>query len=483
MSEIRRQTLSGVKWSAIERFSVQGIQFLLGLIIARILSPSDYGVVAVLGIFMAVSQSFIDSGFSNALIRKIDRMEVDFSTVFYFNIVVGIICYVIMYVAAPLIAVFFKQPLLTDITRVLSLNLFLSSLTVVQVAKLTIKIDFKTQGIINLVATLLSGALGVYWAWKGYGVWTLVYQSVTGSVIRTLLLWGLSRWRPQLVYSWKSFQNLFSYGSKLLASGLLHTVYSEMSTIAIGRYYTTEDLGNYARGQAFSSLPSSNITGILQRVTFPILARIQNEEEHLVEVYRKYIKLTSMCIFFLMVLLAALAKPLVLCVLTDKWSGAVIFLQIFCFAMMFDHICQLNLNLLQVKGRSVLFLKLEIIKKIIAVGILLVSIPWGVLAICISKIIYTQIAVYINTYYTGKLFYLGYMQQMRDFMPYLGLSLVACSLVWVLSLVVENNFVLLFLGAVCSTAVYVWFLYAKKDSLFMEFVWSYVCRKILRRHV
>ena len=483
MSEIRRQTLSGVKWSAIERFSGQGIQFFLGLIIARILSPSDYGVVAVLGIFMAVSQSFIDSGFSSALIRKIDRTEVDWSTVFYFNVIVGLVCYGIMYVAAPLIAGFFKQPLLTGITRILSFNLLLSSLTVVQVAKLTISIDFKTQGIINLVAILLSGTMGVYWAWKGYGIWTLVYQSVTGSVIRTLLLWCLSHWRPQLVYSWKSFHSLFSYGSKLLASGLLHTVYSEMSTIAIGRYYTPRDLGNYTRGQGFASLPSSNITGILQRVTFPILARIQNEEEHLVEVYRKYIRLTSMCIFFLMVLLAVLAKPLILCVLTDKWSGAVIFLQIFCFAMMFDHICQLNLNLLQVKGRSDLFLKLEIIKKVIAVGILLISIPLGVLAICVSKIIYTQIAVYINTYYTGKLFHLGYMQQIRDFMPYLGLSLVACTSVGILSLVVKNYIVLIVFGGICSTAIYMFLLYMKRDQLFMELVWSYIRKKVLRRHV
>ena len=236
MNGIKEQTISGIKWSAIERFSVQGVQFLLGLMIARLLSPSDYGIIGMLGIFFAISQTFIDSGFSNALIRKIDRTDVDFSTVFYFNIVVGFVCSVIIFLSAPCISDFFNQPILTDVTRVLSINVFLGSLTTVQYAKLTIDIDFKTQAKVSLISTLVSGCIGVYLAWKGYGVWALVYQSVTASVLRVLLLWIRVKWTPLWIYSWESFHTLFSFGSKLLLSLLLHTLYTEMTTFAIGKF-------------------------------------------------------------------------------------------------------------------------------------------------------------------------------------------------------------------------------------------------------
>ena len=480
MDGIKEQTISGIKWSAIERFSVQGIQFLLGLMIARLLSPSDYGIIGMLGIFFAISQTFIDSGFSNALIRKIDRTDVDFSTVFYFNIVVGFVCSVIIFLSAPCISDFFNQPILTDVTRVLSINVLLGSLTTVQYAKLTIDIDFKTQAKVSLISTLVSGCIGVYLAWKGYGVWALVYQSVAASVLRVLLLWIRVKWTPLWTYSWESFHTLFSFGSKLLLSGLLHTLYTEMTTIAIGKFYTPKELGNYSRGQSIATLPCANITAILQRVTFPIFSRIQDDDKHLISIYRKYIILSSMVIFFVMTLLVFLAKPLVLFLLTDKWINAVIFLQIYSFAIMFDHICQINLNLLQVKGRSDLFLKLEIVKKSISMMILFASIPLGVLFICISKVIYTQIAVFLNTYYTGKLFYLGYWQQMRDFMPYLLLSVIACSGVYGLSLVIENNLVLLIVGTLLSTAIYVSLLYLKQDKIFMEFAYP-VIKRLLKK--
>lgn len=480
MSGIKEQTISGVKWSAIERFSVQGVQFLLGLMLARLLSPSDYGIIGMVGIFFAISQTFVDSGFSNALIRKIDRTEIDFSTVFYFNIVVGFVCSAIIFLLAPWIAAFFYQPILTDVTRVLSINVFLGSLTTVQYAKLTIAINFKTQAQISLVSTVLSGCLGVYLAWIGYGVWALVYQSVVASILRVLLLWIRVRWIPVWTYSWKSFRTLFSYGSKLLLSGLLHTLYTEMTTIVIGKFYTPKELGNYSRGQAIATLPCANITSVLQRVTFPIFSRIQDDDKHLISVYRKYIILSSMVIFFVMTLLVFLAKPLVLFLLTDKWMNAVVFLQIYSFAIMFDHICQINLNLLQVKGRSDLFLKLEIVKKSISMMILFASIPFGVLFICISKVIYTQIAVFLNTYYTGKLFCLGYWQQLRDFMPYLLLSVIACSGIYGLSLVIEDNLALLIVGTLVSTVIYVSLLYIKRDEIFMEFAYP-VIKRLLRR--
>lgn len=466
MSSIKADTISGIKWSAIGRFSVQGVSFLLGLLMARLLTPEDYGIIGMLGIFMAIAGTFVESGFSNALIRKIDRTETDFSTAFYFNIVVGLVCYGVLFFAAPFIATFFDTPILKDVVRVISLNIFIGSLTIVQNAKLTINLDFKTQAKISLVTTLLSGIFGVILAYNGFGVWALAFQSVTGNILSAILLWIATKWRPTTPFSKASFHNLFSYGSKLLASGLLHTLYCNVTTLVIGKFYSPKDLGYYSRGEQFASLPSMNITGILQRVTFPIFSKLQTDDARLIQVYRKYICIASMIIFFGMCLLAALAKPIIITILTDKWANSIIYLQVFCFALMFDHLCQLNLNLLQVKGRSDLFLRLEIIKKTISFAILIAAIPFGVFAICVSKVIYTQIAVYINTYYTGKLFGLGYTAQIKDFSKYLICSLVSVLPAYLLTLTSLPHGLIICLGGVIAVGVYL--LLLRKDSYMQE---------------
>lgn len=465
-NSIKQASFKGIKWSAIERFSLQGIQFFLGVVMARLLTPADYGVIGMLAIFIAVGQSFVDCGFSNALIRKKDCSQKDCSTVFYFNIVVGIAAYWAMFAIAPLVANFFDEPILKDVLRVLAINLFLNSLAVVQRAKMTIAIDFKGQAIATLVSSLISGGIGIYLAYSGHGVWSLVYQSVLATVLNVILLWMMSRWRPALFFSRESFNDLFAYGSKILVAGLLHTIYTNMTTFVVGKFYTPKDLGFYTRGQQIAALPSTNMTMIIQRVTFPILAKIQDDDAQLIKVYRKYISMASMGIFFLMVLLAALAKPLVVLLLTSKWLDSVVFLQIFCFAMMFDHLNQINLNMLQVKGRSDLFLKLEIIKKTISFAILFASIPFGVIAICLSKVLYTQIAIVINTYYTGKIFGLGYFKQWGDFVKYLLLSVIACTPALLLSIVDDNPFVALLLGG--SMAVILYIIMLRGDSCMKE---------------
>lgn len=468
MGEIKDKTIAGLKWSVIERFSLQITTFVIGLIMARLLSPSDYGVIGMLSIFLAISQTFIDSGFGNALIRRLNNKDIDFCTVFYFNIVVSTVCYLLLFILAPYIADFFNYPLLKNVLRVVPINLFISSLNAVHIAKFTIAVDFKTLAKCSLISTILSGIAGILMAYNGLGVWALVFQQVIHTVITTLAIWHYSRWRPRLAYSWQSFHELFSYGSKLLMAGLLHTVYNNLSSLVIGKFYTPKDLGNYSRGDGFASLACSNITGVLQRVTFPIFAKLQNDDEHLIHVYRKYISFTSMVIFFVMVLLAALSKPLIIFLLTDKWEGAVIYSQILCFAWMFDHICAMNLNILQVKGRSDLFLRLEIIKKSISFAILLSAIPFGVLAICVSRVVYTQIAVIINTYYTGKVFRLGYFVQVKDFGKYLLVSLVAVAPAYFLTFFDMPVFGVLIVGGVLSTLLYLATLHMIKDSYYNE---------------
>lgn len=469
MSRIRKQTLSGVKWSALERFSVQGVNFIIGLILARMLSPSDFGIIGMVSIFMSISQSFIDSGFSNALIRKKDCDEVDFSTVFYFNIVVGLLCYALLFFSSGWIALFFKTKLLEDIIKILAVNVFVNSLIVVQVAKFTISINFKIQAKASLIAAIVSGLLGITCAYNGFGVWALVIQQVSSTLIKAILLWFYSKWIPMRIFSWQSFKSLFSFGSKLLISGLIHQVYAQMTTLVIGRFYSVSDLGNYTRGFQFATLPSSNITSVLSRVTLPILAKIQDDDERLILIYRKYIGATSVVIIFSMMLLAALAKPLMLAILTEKWSGAIIYLQIFCFALMFNHVNQINLNLLQVKGRSDLYLRIEIIKKTISIAILLISVPFGVKAICLSTVLYSQIAIMLNTYYTGRFFKLGYFTQLKDFVGYVFFSAIACFPGYLLSYTSFNNWVVLILGTVSSIIIYVMLLMFTKDALFKEY--------------
>lgn len=478
MGSIKEATITGVKWTAIEKFSVQIVNFIVSVLLARLLSPSDFGTIGMIGIFMAISQTFIDSGFSNALIRKSDASEADYSTAFYFNIIVGIVCYFILYISAPQIARFFDNPILSSIVKVYAIALFINSLTAAQYAKLNHELNFKLQARISYASSFISGLIGVLLAYCGYGVWALVWQALSNAAVRALLIWMLAQWRPRSSFSKESFRYLFGYGSKLLASGLLHTIYSNLSSLIIGKYYSSSDLGYYSRGQQFASLPSSTVTSILQKVTFPIFSKIQDDDIRLIEVYRKYIKLTSMIIFFLMLWMTSMAKPIVLFLLTDKWIESVIFIQIFCLALMFDHLCQLNLNLLQVKGRSDLFLKLEIVKKSISFLILICAIPLGVKAICLSSVIYTQIAIIINTYYTGKLFGLGYFAQLKDYFKYLSFSFVACIPSFLLSLLTVNPILSLFAGGTVSCCLY--YLLLRKDELFIE-IRDYCIHYLMRK--
>lgn len=466
MGSVKEDTIKSVKWTAVEKVSVQGIQFLLGLIMARLLTPEDYGIVGMLSIFIAISSTFIDSGFSSALIRKNDRTEEDFCTVFYFNIVIAIVCYALLFVAAPWIADFFHIPLLCPILRVQSIALVLNSLMGVQTAKLTIDLNFKALAQRSVIASLLSGILGVILAYFGWGVWALVVQALLCSLINLIFIWWYCKWVPSKGFSKNSFRYLWNFGSKLLASGLLNTVYSNLSPLVIGRYFSAKDLGVYSRGSQLASYPSSITTEVLGKVTYPILAKIQDDESHLIHVYRKYICVTSMVIFFGCVLMAAVAKPLVLFVLTAKWESCIIYLQVFCFAIMFDHICKINLNLLEVKGRSDLFFRLEVIKKIISVAILFASIPFGVIGICVSKVIYTQIAVFINTYYTGKLFHLGYRTQLKDFSGFLVKSIFACVPAYLFTFLNLPSILLLLVGCLSAMVLY-WFM-LRKNSYMVE---------------
>lgn len=454
MGELKDKAISGVKWNAIGRFSTQGVNFVIGLILARLLTPSDYGTVGMVGIFFAIAQTFIDSGFGSALIRKNDCDDADYSTAFYFNIMVSLACCICLYFASPFIAKFFNTLILKDIIRVMSLNMFLSSFAIVHSARLTHSIDFKSQTRIKFIAAILSGACGLLMAYRGFGVWSLVLQNLISTIIRVLLYFMYTKWIPKLQFSKESFKYLFGFGSKILIASLLHTIYNNMATFIIGKVYAAKDLGFYTRGQSLASFLSTNVSGILQSVTYPVLSKIQDNDSYLIESYRKLIAMSSMVIFFGMFLLAALAKPLVITLLTDKWVDVVVYLQIFCFGYMFDHICSLNVNILYVKGYSNLVLRLEIIKKSISISMILAAVHLGPLAICIAGTIYTHIAVVINTYYTKKLFGLGNMKQYKDFIKYLLSSAVAVFPAFIMTLSNIPHVLQLCIGGILACVIY-----------------------------
>lgn len=467
---LKQKTVKGVLWSTLERFSVQGVQFVIMIVMARLLTPHDYGLIGMLAIFLAVAQSLIDSGFSQALIRKQNRTEVDNSTVFYFNLIVSGALYAVFFIAAPLVADFYNTPELCLVMRIVCLGIIFNSLAVVQRALLTIRIDFKTQAKASLVSALISGIVGIAMAYLGLGVWALVCQQLINLGLNTILLWLFSKWRPLWTYSWKSFHELFAFGSKLLASGLLETLYRNIYTIVIGKIFSASSLGNYTRAQQFSEFPSSNVTGIIQRVTYPVLCEIQDDQERLASVYRKFLKLSAFVVFPLMIGLSAVAKPFIFVTIGKQWNFCSQILQVLCFAMMWYPIHAINLNLLQVRGRSDLFLRLEIIKKILGVLVLVSTAPFGLIFMCYGQVFSSVISLVINTYYTGKLINVGFLKQMHDLVPTIFLCALMFAGIILVNAFISSNIFKLIVGIFIGMMIYIPLAYIFKFNELKELV-------------
>lgn len=455
MGELRRKAAKGVLWSTINNFSVQGLQFILGLILARLLTPEDYGLLGMLAIFFAVSVSFVQSGFPMALIQKKDRDEKDFSTVFYFTLTAALFFYFILFLAAPLIAEFYGNILLIKLTRVLGLDIVIYSFLAVHEAKLSINIDIKTQTKASLSSIIISGAVGIYLAYSGFGVWSLVIQRIIRSVINVVILWYSVKWLPSAGFHLDRLRKLFSFGSKLLVSGLLDTIYNNVYTIIIGKVFSAKELGYYTRANQFSLFIPQNINGILKRVTFPLLVSVQDDDIKLKSVYKKMIKLSALVVFPFSMGLAALAEPLIRIILTEKWIGTVWMLQLLTFSAMLYPIHSMNLTILNVKGRSDLFLKLELVKKVIITIALLVTVPIGIEAMVLGMIITSIIAVFINTYYSRQFIDYSFRQQIGDLLSILILSFGMGFSVYYSTHFLNSDFFKLLLGTIEGVIIYV----------------------------
>lgn len=446
--------VKSVAWSAVERFSTIGIQFILNIIIARILSPSDYGIIGMLTIFLSISQCLIDSGFSSALIQSKDRKENDFGTVFIFNTVISVSIYVILFFSAPAIARFYHQDILVNVLRVVGLNLIISSLANVQRAILTINIDFKTQSFVTIPSAIVSGAIGVILAYNDFGVWALVAQTLANGLFMTILFWIFNKERFKIVFDIDSFKRLGNFGVKLMLSGLLHTAYTNLYGLFIGKKYNADDLGYYTRAEQFSIFPATILTDIVTRVAYPMLCQNQDNKVELSRVYTSFIRSSCYIIFPLMVGLAVLARPLVVLLLTEKWVSISILISILALDCLFAPITRINLQLLQAVGRSDLFLRLEIIKKTVSIAILLASIRYGLVWICIGRFIYSILAMLINMYYTVDIIEKSYIEQIKDWFPNLIVAALMGIIVYFSSMLFSSEFLQIVVGFVLGVFSY-----------------------------
>lgn len=401
-------------WSVTERFGNQGIQFVIGLMLARLLMPEDYGLLGMLLVFISIAQVFVDGGFSAALIRRKDVSDQDYSTVFWFNLGVALICYLIIFTASPFIAGFYDEPLLAALAKVVGLNIIINAFGMIQKTLLTKKLDFKTQARINITSIIISGIIGIIAAWRGYGVWALVIQNISKNLFVNAGFWLQSSWRPKRVFSQSAFHELFGFGSKLLLSSLINAVSENLYAIIIGKLYNAKSLGFYTRANQFQKLPVSSIYGAIGVVSYPVLAELKDEPVKLREAYRSMIRMVAWCLFPVMVILGAVAEPMVKIVLTDKWLPCVPLLQILCIVGAFYPLHAINLDMLKVKGRSDLFLKLEVVKQLLNIVMIIVCFRWGVYGLVWGAVGLNVVCYYINAFYSKKMIGYGMRDQLKD---------------------------------------------------------------------
>lgn len=433
MTSLRQKTINGLTWSFLDNSVNQIIQFVVGIILARLLSPTEFGLIGMIMIFFAVSTSLIDSGFGDALVRKIDCNDDDYNTVFYFNLAIGIILFLILFFAAPLIADFFSEPQLINIIRLLSFTTIITSLGIVQSADLIKKIDFKTRTKISLISNVSSSLIAIILAYKGLGVWSLVAKQFLTNLIGTSTLWFYNKWLPKLKFSVKSFKELFSFGSKMLASGLLNTFFNNIYYLIIGKYFSAQILGYYTRATSFANLPSLSINSVIQRVSYPVLVNINDDDVRLKAAFKKLIKNTMFITFVFMIGLSATAEPLILTLIGEKWSPSIQFLQLISFSLILHPLQSLNLNVLLIKGRSDIYLKIEILKRILIIPVILLGIFFSIELMIIGMIIHSLITYLIISNYSGNILDYRIVEQFKDISTALIIAVINGALVFIIS--------------------------------------------------
>lgn len=449
---LKNKAVIGVGWSAADAMLGQGVSFLIGIVLARILSPNEYGLIGIVLIFTTVFYGIVDSGFSNALIRKIDVTNDDYNTMFFTNLSISILSYILLYLFSPFIAAFFERPELIALIRVMTLVLIIQALSMTQMTMLSKKVDFKTKTKASLISAITSGALGIAMAYKGYGVWALVGQQLSRQTIYTICLWVMIKWWPSFLFSWESFHYMWSFGWKMMVSGILSNTWSQLNQVVIGKLYTPFSLGQYTRASEYAALFSSNFTAIIQRVSFPILAEVQNDEERMVKGYRRIIKtsmyVTAICLIFM----GATAEPFIYSLIGSKWHEAATYLPYICISMSLYPLHAINLNMLQVLGRSDIFLYLEIIKKFLGIFPLCLGIFVSIYWMLIGSIIFGVVCFFLNSYHSGMKLHYSSWAQIKDVLPGYGVAFVVAVSVYFMKYLPFSSYMIFvlqfFVGAV-----------------------------------
>ena len=451
---LKKQTKKGLYWKFAEKFSDQGIQFVVGIFMARMLSPSDYGITALPAVFLAIAGIFINSGFKDALIRKPDLKDEDLSTAYLYSAGVGLFCYLVLFFASPWIADFYNSPVLKPLMRVTALNFLYAPIGTPQMILLKRDLNFKLIAKITVAIKILTGIMGIVFALIGWGLWALVIPGLIGGVITQIILIIKVRWTPKLKWSKESFKYLWNFGNKMLASNLINTVYGNITPIIVGKFYSKAQLGAYARATHYSSLPSTYVYSVVREVSFPVLSKMQNDTKKLIGNYSRMIRLSAFVCFPMMVAMSALARPLIILLVTEKWESCIILLQLICFSKMWYPIHALNLNILLAVGRTDLSLKLEIVKKIVSLVFMCCFLPFGLVAFCAAGIFANMIHLFINTWYTGKLYGYGFKKQIIDLLPTLGLCTAMYLAIIGVNYFVDNLWLQMLIGTVLGIGIY-----------------------------
>lgn len=452
---LKKKTLSGLIWQYAEKCGTQAVSFFVSIILARLLTPADYGLIGLITVFISIALVFARSGMGQALVQKKDANDEDFSTVFYFSLTVSVIMYFILFFTAPLIAGFYEESKLVPVIRVLGITIIIGAVYSVQQAKVQREMNFKKFFFATLIGTLISAGIGIVMAYMDFGVWALVWQQISAQFINIIILFVTVKWRPKLIFSVQKMKQLFGYSWKLLCSALLDTVYNNIYSLIIGKFYSPADLGYYNRGKQYPMLVVENVNGSINSVIFPVLSKMQDEKERFKATVRRSMKTSTYIIFPLMAGLAAVAEPVVRIMLTDKWLPAVPFIQFCCFTYAFWPVHTANLQAIKALGRSDIFLRLEIIKKIIGVSILVITLPFGLTTMMFGRCIGTISSSIINASPNKKLMDYSYAEQIMDMLPSIILSVIMCVVVLLIGMLEINLYLLLFIQVLAGILVYV----------------------------
>lgn len=468
MSNIREETISGVKWGTICKFTLQPVQFIYGAVLAHLVTPHEIGILGLTAIFFAIAAQLKDAGFGSALIRKQNRTEQDCSTVFWFNIGMSLLLSIVLFLAAPWFAEFYDEPALINLTRVSAVMLLLNSTTSVHWSLYSARRDFKTPAIVGMVTTLIAMPFCLWAAYAGWSYWAVFMQSIISGLLSLIIVWIISPWKPKCIFSIKSFQEFFGYGSKLVAAGLVWTTYNESRAFVIGKFYSPTQLALYTRAHHMCYLAPHMVNGVLGGVTFPILSTLQDDSEKLNSVYRKYIRLTALLTLWPMLLLASNSELFIYCVYGENWLPAAYYTQIICFGALLDPIAYVAVQMFQVTGRTDLSLKREIWLRSLAFAAMIVGAVHSVAGICYAIIFASACNAWISSFYIGKCSGISQREQLRDIIPYAITAVISIIPCLLLNLLPTTPFLLLPLSLLCSTACFLSILIFRKDDLALQ---------------